>query len=119
VLDEINERGQIVGHMAMRSAAARRTIPPRPRPLHLDRIPGRAGFARRGHYSAIGHPDAAPLGDDTNGLNDRGRIVGEFWDYLDAGVQASVSGSSAFARIRCRPDGVHPPVRYGAVATAP
>ncbi len=73
-VDDVNNRREIVGY-------------------YLDAAGRNHGYLRdrRGHYSPIDHPDAAPLGTDTNGLNDRGEIVGEYFDYLDAGAQASGS----------------------------
>jgi hypothetical protein len=68
-VDDVNNRREIVGY-------------------YLDTAGRNHGYLRdrRGHYLPIDHPDAAPLGNDTNGLNDRGEIVGEYYEYLDAGA---------------------------------
>jgi uncharacterized membrane protein len=71
-VDDINNRGEIVGY-------------------YLDAAGTNHGYLRdrSGRYSPINHPDAGPLGTDTNGLNDRGEIVGEYYQYVDAEAQAS------------------------------
>jgi uncharacterized membrane protein len=71
-VDDVNNRREIVGY-------------------YFDAAGAYHGYLRdrRGRYFAIDHPDAAPLGNDTNGLNDRGEIVGEYYDYADAGPQAT------------------------------
>jgi uncharacterized membrane protein len=73
-VDDVNSRREIVGY-------------------YLDAAGSYHGYIRdrKGHYTPIDHPDAAPLGNDTNGLNDRGEIVGEYFEYLGTGAQASVS----------------------------
>jgi uncharacterized membrane protein len=74
-VDDVNNRREIVGY-------------------YLDAAGRYHGFLRDrgGRYSPIDHPDAAPLGNDTNGLNDRGQIVGEYLDYADAGARTSGLG---------------------------
>jgi uncharacterized membrane protein len=69
-VDDVNNRGAIAGY-------------------YLDATGTYHGFIRdrRARYSPIDHPDAAPLGNDTNGLNDRGQIIGEYYDYVDASPQ--------------------------------
>jgi hypothetical protein len=71
-VDDVNNRREIVGY-------------------YLDAAGAVHGYLRdrRGHYSPIDHPDAAPPGSDTNGLNDRGEIVGENYEYVDTAAQAS------------------------------
>jgi uncharacterized membrane protein len=71
-VDDVNNRGQIVGY-------------------YVDAAGGNRGFlrGRRGGYSPIDHPDAVTPGNDTNGLNDRGQIVGEYYEYVDAAAQRS------------------------------
>jgi hypothetical protein len=71
-VDDVNNRGEIVGY-------------------YLDAAGASHGYLRErtGRYSPIDHPDAAPLGNDTNGLNDRGEIVGEYYEHVDGVAQAS------------------------------
>jgi hypothetical protein len=73
-VDDVNNRREIVGY-------------------YVDASGANHGYLRDrgGHYSPIDHPDAAPPGSDTNGLNDRGEIVGEYFDYVDAAAPASMS----------------------------
>jgi uncharacterized membrane protein len=70
-VDDVNNRGNIVGY-------------------YFDPAGATHGYLRdrTGRYSPIDHPDAVPPGSDTNGLNDRGEIVGEYYAYLDAGAHA-------------------------------
>jgi uncharacterized membrane protein len=71
-VDDVNNRGQIVGY-------------------YLDEAGAYHGYLRdrRGRYSPIDHPAAVAPGNDTAGLNDRGRIVGQSYDDVDAGTQKS------------------------------
>jgi uncharacterized membrane protein len=71
-VDDVNNRREIVGY-------------------YLDATGTLHGFLRdrRGRYSPIDHPGAVAPGNDTNGLNDRGQIVGEYYDHVDGGAQTS------------------------------
>jgi uncharacterized membrane protein len=66
-VDDVNNRRQIVGY-------------------YLDDMGHAHGYlrSRQGHYTQIDHPDAAPLGTDTGGINDRGEIVGAYYDYVSS-----------------------------------
>jgi hypothetical protein len=65
-VDDVNNRREIVGY-------------------YLDAAGSYHGYLRdrRGRYSPIDHPDAVTPGNDTNGLNDRGQIVGEYFDLAE------------------------------------
>ena len=72
VIDDVNNRGEIVG-------------------LYIDAGGVNHGFLRdrRGGYSPIDHPGATPLGSASGGINDRGWIVGEYYDYLNTDTSSS------------------------------
>ena len=72
VVDDINNRGEIVG-------------------LFIDAGGRYHGFLRdrRGAFTTIDHPDSAPLGGAAGGIDDHGRIVGEYYDYVSTDTRES------------------------------
>jgi hypothetical protein len=78
LVDDVNNRGEIVG-------------------LYVDGVGTAHGFLRdrRGRYSPIDHPDAAPLGGAAGGINDHGQIVGEYYDQVSTGARTSLLRQSS------------------------
>jgi uncharacterized membrane protein len=76
--DDINNRGEVVG-------------------LSIDTAGIAHGFYRdrRGRTTTVDHPDAAPLGSAAGGLDDRGRIVGEFYDEEPVEAEATSKAGNA------------------------
>ena len=75
LLTEINERGRIVGAYSEDPGG----INVAPRNFVLN----------RGAYTPIEPPGATPLGSASGGINDRGWIVGEYYDYLNTDTSSS------------------------------